>query len=212
MIYYVIAGSGQTDCSGETVRWGIGDVFIMPGGVEHGHRAGSTDAVLWLVTNEPFLAFGAHAAAGQGPRTDQSRALSGRRNRRQMDFIYAAEGVDAGRAVMFSSDMQEQDRNILPTLTLAMNSLPPGYTQRGHRHNSVAVALVVSGQACYSTVDGRRKEWSPFATTVTPPTSMHSHTNDGDTRALFLIVQDGGLYHHARAMAFRSTERQRASA
>ena len=202
VIYYVITGSGQTMCSGETVQWGTGDVFILPGGVEHAHRAGGEDAVLWLVTNEPFLALERMQPPTEGTAPTNVVHYPAAEIARQMDFIYAAEGVDAGRAVMFSSDTQEHDRNILPTLTLAMNSLPPGYAQRGHRHNSVAVALVVSGEACYSTVDGRRKEWSPFATTVTPPTSMHSHTNDGDTRALFLIVQDGGLYHHARAMGF----------
>ena len=202
VIYYVIAGAGQTDCNGEVVQWGMGDVFILPGGVEHRHGAESADAVLWLVTNEPFLALERMQPPAAGDAPTKVVHYPAAEIARQMDLIYAAEGVDAGRAVMFSSDTQEHGRNILPTLTLAMNSLPPGYTQRAHRHNSVAVALVISGEACHSLVDGRRKAWSPFATTVTPPTSAHSHTNEGDSRALFLIVQDGGLYHHARAMGF----------
>jgi len=64
------------------------------------------------------------------------------------------------------------------------------------------VSLVVKGKNCYSTVDGKRKDWSPFATTITPPVSVHSHTNAGDERCFFLIVQDGGFYYHARAMGF----------
>jgi gentisate 1,2-dioxygenase len=51
-------------------------------------------------------------------------------------------------------------------------------------------------------IDGERKDWAAWATTITPPTSVHSHHNDGAERALFLIVQDGGLYYHARAMGF----------
>jgi gentisate 1,2-dioxygenase len=202
VIYYVITGSGQTDCSGEAVHWGTGDVFILPGGVEHAHRAGSADAVLWLVSNEPFLALERMQPPAEGDAPTKVVHYPATEIARQMDVIHAMEGVDAGRAVMFSSDTQEHGRNILPTLTLAMNSLPPGYTQRAHRHNSVAVALVISGEACYSLVDGRRKDWAPYATPVTPPTSVHSHTNEGASRALFLIVQDGGLYHHARAMGF----------
>ena len=83
-----------------------------------------------------------------------------------------------------------------------MNTLPPDGAQRAHRHNSVAVSLVIQGEECYSLIDGERKDWSPFATTITPPTSVHSHHNDGDNQALFLIVQDGGLYYHTRAMGF----------
>jgi gentisate 1,2-dioxygenase len=37
---------------------------------------------------------------------------------------------------------------------------------------------------------------------ITPPGTFHSHHNDGDEVALFLIVQDGGLYYHARTMGF----------
>ena len=98
--------------------------------------------------------------------------------------------------------MQEASRNVLPTLTLAMNTLAPGVTQRPHRHNSVAITLIVEGNSCYSTVDDRQKQWTPWATTITPPVSVHSHTNGGDRLAKFLIVQDGGIYYHARANGF----------
>ena len=90
----------------------------------------------------------------------------------------------------------------MPTLTVAINSLPPGVSQRSHRHNSVAVSLVIQGEGCYSIVDGRRKEWSPWATTITPGTAFHSHHNGGSKTAMFLIVQDGGIYYHTRAMGF----------
>ena len=42
----------------------------------------------------------------------------------------------------------------------------------------------------------------PWATTVTPATAVHSHHNGGAQRAMFLIVQDGGLYYHTRALGF----------
>ena len=37
---------------------------------------------------------------------------------------------------------------------------------------------------------------------ITPPTAAHSHHNDGDRLATFLIVQDGGLFYHCRTIAF----------
>ena len=112
----------------------------------------------------------------------------------------------AGSALIFSSTRQEAIRNLLPSLTVAMNSLPAGASQRPHRHNSVAVSLVIEGEGCHSTIDGRRKDWSPWATTVTPPTLMHSHHNRGDKRAMFLIVQDGGIYYYTRALGFSFDE------
>ena len=42
----------------------------------------------------------------------------------------------------------------------------------------------------------------PGATTITPPTRVHSHYNHGDRQAVFLVVQDGGLFYHLRAMGF----------
>ena len=123
---------------------------------------------------------------------------------RQIDMLYAVDrGEDvAGIALIFSSEQQMGRRNITPTMTLAMNTLPPGDFQRAHRHNSVAVTLVVRGDGCCSVVDGQRKDWSAWATTVTPPESFHAHFNDGETMAKFLIVQDGGFYYHARTMGF----------
>ena len=83
-----------------------------------------------------------------------------------------------------------------------MNQLPPGGAQPPHRHNSVAVSLVVDAPQCYSMVDGIQKNWEPWATLITPPESVHSHHNGGTEQANWLIVQDGGLYYHCRTMGF----------
>ena len=57
-------------------------------------------------------------------------------------------------------------------------------------------------------IGGARCAWTPFATLVTPATEPHSHHNEGDERAMFLIVQDGGLHYHARTMGFAFLEPQ----
>jgi gentisate 1,2-dioxygenase len=200
----VIQGSGSTRAGSESVAWRAGDAFITPGGSELQHTANARDAVLWLVTNEPHVAFEClnvpkadHAPTGVVHYPADEIA-------RQVALIQEIGGADdiAGAALVFSSDLQEASRNALPSLTFAMNTLAPGTMQRPHRHNSVAVSLVIQGNRCYSMIDGERKDWIPWATTVTPPTSVHSHHNEGDALALFLIVQDGGLYYHARAMGF----------
>ena len=204
VVHYAISGSGTLTVGDETIQWSQGDVVLAPGGVEISYLSSGSDVVFWVVSNEPHLKF-----EGLQP-PEVTNTLTGLVHyshaeiRRQIELLYTVEqGADtAGIALIFSSDQQQNTRNILPTLTLAMNTLPPDGAQRAHRHNSVAVSLVIQGEECYSLIDGERKDWSPFATTITPPTSVHSHHNDGDNQALFLIVQDGGLYYHTRAMGF----------
>lgn len=208
VIIYIIAGTGTTTCGTDVVAWGPGDIIILPGGVAATHAADDQAGVLWIVTNEPQLAFekARAPAPGEAP-TDVVHFRAGEIDR-QIDLLYeigSGEGA-AGSALVLSAERQEATRNILPTLTLAMNSLPGGFVQPPHRHNSVAVSLIIKGDRCFSIIDGRRKEWAPWATTITPAVSVHSHHNGGNERAMFLIVQDGGLYYHTRAMGFEFAE------
>ena len=204
VITYVIEGSGRTTLGDETIDWGAGDIFIAPGGVGATHTAGSEDAVLWIVTNEPMLSFENLRAPPADARATDLVHFTADEIKAQIDLLYEIDQDEnvAGMALVMSSDKQQAGRNVLPSLTLAMNTLAPGAVQRAHKHNSVAVSLVIQGDNCFSMIDGERKDWAPWATTITPPTSVHSHHNEGSERALFLIVQDGGLYYHARAMGF----------
>ena len=205
IIVYVIAGSGATLCADEQIQWQPGDTMVFPGGMVQQHRAtAAADAVLWMVTNEPQLAFEHLQPPRPGAAPTGMVHFPADEVLRQVQLLYEVGRSDdiAGSALIFSSVQQEASRNVLPTLTVAMNSLPPGKSQRPHRHNSVAVSLVIQGGQCHSIVDGRRKDWSQWATTITPATSVHSHHNAGSQTAMFLIVQDGGIYYHARALGF----------
>ena len=206
VVVYVIVGSGTTSCGKEQISWQPGDVFVLPGNVAHLHSANVNvnDAVLWIVTNEPQLAFEHLRGPAEGDAPTELVHFPAQEIERQVNLLYeVGRGNDiAGSALIFSSTQQEASRNVLPTLTVAMNSLPPRGSQRSHRHNSIAVSLVIEGEQCHSMVDGRRKDWSQWATTVTPPTAAHSHANDGDKWAKFLIIQDGGIYNYTRALGF----------
>jgi gentisate 1,2-dioxygenase len=207
-IAYVITGSGTTQCTGQQIAWSPGDLFIQPGGEPAVHVAGDEDAVLWIVTNEPQLAFENLRAPARGEAPTELVHYRADEITRQIELIYEVGRNEdiAGSALIFSAEQQEATRNILPTLTVAMNSLPGGKVQRPHRHNSVAVSLIIKGDRCFSVIDGKRKDWAPWATTITPPVSVHSHHNGGNEQALFLIIQDGGIYYHTRAMGFEFAE------
>jgi gentisate 1,2-dioxygenase len=204
VIYYAIRGSGVARHGAVSIEWQPGDVFILPGGERATLHAHAVGAVLWAVGNEPMLAFESLRPAPQERAPIQAVHYPATEIARQIELMYSMEKEEgtAARAVIFSSDAQVDGRNILPSLSLAYNTLEPGTMQRAHRHNSVAVTLTIQGDGCYSVVDGRRKPWAQWATSITPPCAGHSHHNDGSARALFLIVQDGGLYTNARASGF----------
>jgi gentisate 1,2-dioxygenase len=208
VIAYVISGSGATRCADERIAWNAGDLFVLPGGEPATHTADNSDAVLWIVTNEPQLAFESLRAPAPGQAHTEIVHYRADEIARQIALLYDIGRNEqiAGSALIFSAERQEATRNILPTLTVAMNSLPGGAVQRPHRHNAVAVALIIKGDRCFSMIDGRRKDWAPWATTITPPVSVHSHHNGGNEQALFLIIQDGGIFYHTRAMGFEFAE------
>ncbi len=204
-LYYVLRGEGHTLCGAERIAWGPGDVLCLPGGGETAHVAGAEDCVLWVITNEPELAF--EQLEPPAPENALTRPVHypAAEIRQQLARVASklAGRKIAGLALVFSSTDQAHLRNVLPTLTLAVNQLPPGDFQRPHTHNSAAITLCLAGEGCYSMIDGERVDWQPHAAMVTPPGAVHSHHNDGDAWMSCLIVQDGGLHYHCRTMDFR---------
>ena len=202
-LFCVLAGDGSTTLDGESVRWSAGDVLALPGGAPAYHAAES-DAVAWLVTDEPALAFldvdpvDAHRTAMR-PVHYRAEDLSA-----ELEAVYRHPDAQSfpGYAVVLSHTGLEHTRNIHPTMTLALNSLPAGQSQRAHVHSAVALTLCLEGEGCYSMVDGERKDWSRYAVMVTPPGAVHSHHNEGSERMESLVVQDGGLHYHARTTGF----------
>lgn len=201
-------GSSREIDSDSAVQWKRGDIMLLPGNRTFEHSA-SEDAVAWLVTDEPVLAFmqlSIHAddqLAVPAPIYYPAEDLD-----RELDAVYAHPDAQAfaGYAVVLSHDKLEHTRNIHPTLTLALNSLPANEAQRPHVHNSMALTLCIDGDNCFSTIDGVKKSWQKHAVMVTPPGAVHSHHNDGINRMRCLIVQDGALYYHGRTMGFAFAE------
>jgi gentisate 1,2-dioxygenase len=201
-IVYVIRGAGETVHGADHVAWADGDILRLPSG-EATHCA-TRDAVLWMVSNEPEVAFHrlrppATDAEGLGVAHFPATEIA-----RQLDAVRATpDSTDAsGKVVVFATAPFEKMLSLTPSMTLALNSMEPGRAQRAHRHNSVAVTLVIEGERCYSMIDGTRVDWQRHATMITPATAAHSHHNDGDKLATFLIAQDGGLFYHCRTIGF----------
>ncbi len=207
-IYYVVAGEGESAKGEDVIAWRPGDVFTLPGGGETRHRAGDDDGVLWLITNEPELALEHAEPPAPGNSPVEATHFRAPEIARQLQAVHEMNRDEdmAGLALVFASEGLQRYRNISPSFTLALNSLPPGDAQRAHRHNSAAITLCLQGEGCWSMIEGERVDWSPHAVMVTPPADAHSHHNGGPERMLCLIVQDGGLHYHCRTMGFEFTE------
>jgi gentisate 1,2-dioxygenase len=203
-VYHVIHGSGATTVGDATpIDWRASDTFCLPGGTAAEHRA-AEDTVLWVTTNEPQLQFEAllPPAPGAAPIRPAFYPMAEIRRRLLEVYLDPRGAAMPGKSVNLGNVALESSRTTTPSFTLALNSLLPGESQRGHRHNAVAVTLVLAGERCYSLIDGERADWEPHTVMITPPAAFHSHHNDGDRLALFLIVQDGGVYYHCRTMGF----------
>jgi gentisate 1,2-dioxygenase len=90
----------------------------------------------------------------------------------------------------------------IPTINVAINTLPPSRDQRPHRHNGVAITLAIQGDGIHSMIDGQRVDWSTGAAQITPAAALHSHHNRGAKRMRSLVVQDEGLHHYTRTPGF----------
>lgn len=203
-IWYVLSGEGKSRIGVQTeLNWSAGDVFYVPGTQLCTHTA-PAGARLWVVTDEPALAAWGLMAGSDAQEVVHFTASE---IERQLARIRAAEADDdtSGKALIFSTQVLTESRNIHPVMTLSLNTLEAGRHQQAHRHNSAAITLVVSGDCSHSLVDGVPVSWREGATMVTPPTAVHSHHNGSATQqARFLIVQDGGFYYRARTMGFES--------
>ena len=199
---FVIKGHGELIQDKDRICWSAGDIFCLPGGVPISFVSGEEDSILWLVSNEPQFTFERCVPPEIGSSLVKATHFPADEIAGELGKLAGREYGEGGSAVILSSENLERRRGLSPTLTLSMNQLRAGATQPPHRHNSVAVSLIVNGPNCYSMVDGVKMDWLPWSTVVTPPGSVHSHHSEDENGAHWLIVQDGGLYNHCRTMGF----------
>ena len=106
-------------------------------------------------------------------------------------------------------------RTISHTLWAMVGAVPPGAIQAPHRHQSVAIDLIVDcDPGCHTLVgteidrEGRiinpkRMDWEPGGVFLTPPGHWHSHVNESGRTARLLPVQDAGLHTYLRSLDIR---------
>ena len=218
-LFYCLSGAGSTEVWGRggssAVRWGPGDVVTLPGGTRARHRA-RQGAVLYHVDDSPLLAYlGVEATEARFVPT----RFDGERARARLAEV--AADPDAARrsrvAVLLGNARNVQTLTATHTLWAMLGVLPAGHVQRPHRHQSIALDLIVDcAPGCYTLVgsdvepdgtivDPVRVEWEPGGAFVTPPGLWHSHHNESGSPANLLPIQDAGLHTYLRTLDIRFT-------
>lgn len=209
-LFYVMSGNGHTAFDGLDIPWQTGDFVVLPAGADIRHFA-DADAVLYLVHDEPLLRY-------LGVTADQQRfqptLYTAEDSRRELAAAQqAAETVKRNRiSVLLANKAMDQTLTVTHTLWAMLGVLPRGAVQLPHRHQSVALDLILDcAPGCYTLVGPRisstgqivnptRVDWLPYSAFITPPGYWHAHYNESATEAHLLPLQDAGLHTYLRSL------------
>ncbi len=221
-LFFVMRGSGSSSpaegaTDQTTIPWKAGDLFTLPARSRMLHEA-SEDAALYWVNDEPLLRYlGAEATQRQFKPTLYTREA----------ILEALDGVlrdpssaTANRlSVLLGNRLFPHTMTVTHVIWAMFGLLPVGALQAPHRHQSVALDLVVDARpGCYTMVgrtldrdgsikDGIRVDWKPHSAFVTPPGLWHSHHNESGQPAHILPIQDAGLHTFLRTLNILFTRR-----
>ncbi len=216
-LYVVMKGAGTTELTGDdggrAVAWSEGDVFVLPSGCRSVHRA-RADATFYWVTDEPLLRY-----LGVAPVERRLRPTMFPAARTAEELAEVAADPAAARrnrvSILLNNADQPQTLTATHVLWAMVGLLPVDAVQKPHRHQSVALDLILDCQpGCYTLVgprladdgtivDAQRVDWEPGGAFVTPPGWWHAHHNSSGAEAHLLPVQDAGLHTHLRTLDIR---------
>ncbi len=208
-LFYVIAGSGHTDTENGVIAWSQGDLWTLPG-LAATHYA-DTDAAFYMVNDAPLLGYlGVQKAASRFQPTLYTRDTI------MAELEKAKNDPEAGKrsriSVLLANRSFPQTQTITHTLWSMLGIVPPGARQLPHRHQSVALDLVIEAQPGVYTLlgpelsedgsirDPQRVSWEKGAAFVTPPGYWHEHVNESGAEAYVLPIQDAGLHTYLRTL------------
>ena len=212
-LFFVMRGAGtaRLEDSGLELAWQTGDLFTLPATTAATHIA-TVDAALYWVHDGPLLThLGVEAVSRRfAPTLYRHDAI-----RQALDAVLSdPESKRANRlSVLLGNHLFPEAMTATHVLWAMFGILPVGAIQAPHRHQSVAVDLVVDASpGCYTLVgkslaadgsikDPERFAWEPHSVFITPPGLWHSHHNESGQPAHVLPIQDAGLHTYLRTLS-----------
>ena len=213
-LLYCIRGRGSSRTDGGTMSWKEGDFLTLPAGTAATHMAEDASA-LYHVVDTPLLDY--LGAVASTPRF-RPTVFTAETVRGMLAEVAAAPGAERKSriSVLLNNQRFDQTLTVTHTLWAMFGVLPAAKTQLPHRHQSVALDLIVDClPGCYSLlgdrvdpatgqiVDPVRIDWEPGGAFVTPPGTWHSHHNETGRDAHLIPIQDAGLQTYLRTLDIR---------
>jgi gentisate 1,2-dioxygenase len=215
-LFYVLQGRGRlrgVADAGEPLLWGAGDLFVLPCDSQPLLEA-ERDSVLYWVHDGPLLTY-----LGVAPRSPRFRPCHypAERLERELARLQADPGAARSNrlSLLLASDDCPASRTVTHSLWAMLGVVPAGAMQPPHRHQSVALDLILDcDPGCYTLVgtelaeDGtirnpRRIDWEAGGAFITPPGHWHAHGNESGRLARLLPIQDAGLHTYLRSLDIR---------
>ena len=218
-LFFVLRGEGRAQRQGcgeqpdVTLQWKPGDLFVLPAGQAPLLQA-SEDSVLYWVHDGPLLR---HLGVTASEPRFEATHYPGAWLRQELAAL--AADPSSARSNRLSLLLANRDlpasRTVTHVLWAMFGLVPAGAIQAPHRHQSVALDLIVACQpGCYSLVgtelndDGtirnpRRIDWQAGGAFITPPGHWHAHVNESSQTAYLLPIQDAGLQTYLRSLDIR---------
>lgn len=193
VLCYVMKGSGRSFQEDEMIEWTQGDVFLVAGGTTILNEAPNSDAVLFVVTDEPLLA----ALGCTALPFDEAQILSAHYTAKtiaaQLEDIGARAGESARQANLgFASSQFEARGCVAPAIGAGFATLEPGADQSPHCHDVDTISLGLECDSVHAMVEEVQVGWIANAAMLTPAGAVHSQHNHGEQRLISFYVQDLG--------------------
>jgi gentisate 1,2-dioxygenase len=210
VLFYVMYGSGLTEFDGIEIPWKTGDFVVLPMGKET-HYFADTDSGFYLVHDEPLLRYLGVTANIQ---RFKPTLYTSEDSLKELDKVKKeAEAMNRSRiSVLLANKAMDQTLTVTHTLWAMLGVLPMNAVQLPHRHQSVALDLILDcAPGCYTLVGPRisakgeilnptRVDWKPYSAFITPPGYWHAHYNESTKEAHLIPLQDAGLQTYLRTL------------
>ena len=214
-LIYVLVGNGKVVQGAHEIAYTQGAFVALPGGIPAIVRAES-DTALYYVNDSPLLAY--LGVDNVHPRFDPTLYPAREANAKLAEIEHAPDAAKHNRiSVLLGNRHFPQTRTVTHTMWAMFGIVEPHSLQKPHRHQSIALDLIVDCEkGCYTLVgtqlDDKRQivnpvrvDWEPGLSFVTPPGYWHAHYNETDAPAHVIPLQDAGLHSYLRTLDIRFT-------